>query len=208
MLVLRLGPEDLIQVTDGKGLKVLAKITEVNKRDCHFSVIEKLPSPEKSFHLHLAIAPTKNLDRMEWMVEKLGEIGCDQVSFIKTANSDRSHLRMERLEKKAISALKQSKGSKKVILNPLTTLKDFLSNLSFDQGYVAHLEEDTTYLMSSLKPKGRVVILVGPEGDFTKEEIETSRMSGMTPISLGNQTLRTETAGLMACHFVNIINKF
>lgn len=204
-VVLRHAPGDLIQVIDGKGNEFTAKLTST-KKICEFDIIEERTFDPKSFRTHLAISPTKNIDRMEWMVEKLGELSVDEITFLKTKNGERSRLRLDRLEKKAIAAMKQSGSRFLTKVNELKDFRTFISQGHQSEKWMAHLGTHTEYLGSKASPGTDSLILIGPEGDFDSSEIELAESAGYLPVSLGKTTLRTETAGLMACHILNVLN--
>jgi len=206
--VLRHSSGDEIMLFDGVGGKHRAILKEVSKKTCSFEVIESIIEPPKAFYIHLAIAPTKNADRMEWMVEKLSEIGVDELTFLKTQHSERKNIRLDRLEKKAISALKQSGSSFKLRINEVVDLKRFVDTEKADQKFIAHVNPEHSYLGTQLKLSKRVSLLIGPEGDFSSEELEFAIDRGFDPVSLGKKTLRTETAGLIACTIVNVVNSY
>ncbi|WP_421762809.1 16S rRNA (uracil(1498)-N(3))-methyltransferase [Ekhidna sp.] len=206
--VLRHEKGDEIVIFDGKGGKHRAILTEVTKKSCEFDIIESKHAPQKSFHIHLAISPTKNADRMEWLIEKLSEIGVDEVTFVLTKHSERKKLRLERLQKKAISAMKQSGNPFLLQLNELQPLSTFLENCNSELKLIAHVDESHQYISDSLHPNKSIVLLIGPEGDFHSEEVKKALERGFNAVSLGQNTLRTETAGLVACCAVNLINNY
>ncbi|GAB4249504.1 MAG: 16S rRNA (uracil(1498)-N(3))-methyltransferase [Ekhidna sp.] len=205
--VLRHKVGDVITIFDGNGGKHEARLKTVHKNGCEFEIVKSQLSQPKAYHIHLIIAPTKNIDRIEWLIEKLGEIGVDEVSFIITKHSERRKLRMDRLEKKAVSAMKQSGNPWKTKLNDLNDFKDTVSKLQPDTlKYIAHVDQNHEPLISNLKPDQKVEILVGPEGDFSEDEVAFAKANGFIPVSLGPHILRTETAGFVACCNVNFIN--
>jgi 16S rRNA (uracil1498-N3)-methyltransferase len=204
--VLRHQKGDEIFIFDGNGGKHRSILTQVSKKTCEFKIVESTFTPKKQFRVHLAIAPTKNIDRMEWLIEKLSEIGVDEVTFIQTKHSERKKLRMDRLEKKAISAMKQSGNPFLMQLNELVTYNQFLKTVNADIKLIAHVDSNHSYIGNELKSEKTVSILIGPEGDFSEEEMKQARESGFKAISLGNNTLRTETAGFVACCVVNVVN--
>lgn len=206
-LVLRHKQGDEITIFDGIGGIHKGQLTLVSKKECVFEIIESKSSKKKSFSIHLAIAPTKNSDRMEWMIEKLCEIGVDQVTFIETAHSERKKLRLDRLEKKAISAMKQSRNPWLLEINPITGIEDFLNQDGSVQKFIAHVNPSHSYLPTLANPDTRISILIGPEGDFSSQEVENAISKGYQPVSIGNNTLRTETAGFVACCMINMINR-
>lgn len=206
-LVLRHKQGDEITIFDGVGGIHKGQLTLVSKKECEFEIIDSKSAERKSFGIHLAIAPTKNSDRMEWMVEKLCEIGVDQITFIETEHSERKKLRLDRLEKKAISAMKQSGNPWLLEINPIMKIEDFLIEDNSTQKFIAHVDPIHPYLANSASPGSKVSILIGPEGDFSLEEVENAVSKGSQPISIGENTLRTETAGFVACCMINMINK-
>lgn len=205
--VLRLKPGDFIHVIDGIGGIYKCRITSTTKR-CEFQIIEKSFQAEKSHSLHIAISPTKNQDRIEWFVEKATEIGVDTISFMLTQNSEKTRLRMDRINKKAISAIKQSGN---------LWLPKFQSEISFpnlidisneEVRCIAYVDKDhQSHFKDIIIKSTSTIVLIGPEGDFSKDEIKQAIAKGFQPVSLGKNRLRTETAGLIACHTFNLINE-
>jgi len=161
-----------------------------------------------NYHLHVAIAPTKNIDRFEWFLEKATEIGIDEITPLLCERSERKILKAERLEKIIESAMKQSLKFHLPKLNPLIKFSDFI-NQDFDSDlYIAHCEEtDKKTLKSMLVPNKNTTILIGPEGDFSTVEIEKAMQQNFVSITLGETRLRTETAGLVATQMVSFINQ-
>ena len=206
--VLRKQMGDEIRILDGNGTIFTARISGQTKRNCPFEIIGEQKIERKPFSIHLAIAPTKNVDRMEWMIEKLGEIGVDEITFLKTANGERSRLRIDRLEKKAISAMKQCGSAYLMKINDLMSIEEFMKSCENDEKWIAHLGEEIRYLGGVSKTPISCCILIGPEGDFNLSEIELAEKVGFMSVSLGQTTLRTETAGLLACHIINVLNAY
>lgn len=207
-LVLRHQVGDQILVQDGKGGIYNGVLTHVSKKSCQFKITTSSQAPTKSFSIHLAIAPTKNAERMEWMVEKLSELGVDRVTFITTEHSERKKLRMDRLEKKAISAMKQSGNPFLLKLDPPTDFEAFLIESSSVIKLIAHVDPMHVHISDKVRQDTSIVMLIGPEGDFSPNEVELAANAGYTPVSLGTLTLRTETAGLMACQAINLVNRY
>jgi len=161
----------------------------------------------RPFHIHIAIAPTKNPDRTEWFVEKAIEIGVDEISFLLCDNSERAALKTDRLEKLAISAMKQSLRCTLTKINHMVLLKDFITTTNASSKYIAHVDQtNPDHLQRIAPPKSDYIILIGPEGDFSKKELELTATHNYKKVSLGTNRLRTETAGLVACHILNLIN--
>ncbi len=205
--VLRNKAGDKVGIFDGQGNYYVTQISSIEKHQCSLEILEKKEIPSKPFRTHLVIAPTKSMDRMEWMMEKLCEIGVDEVSFIHTQHAERPKLKTERLNKKAISALKQAKSGYLTKINPLIRFSDFIKKETVvETKLIATVRDDLSYLSKAIKPKQSVMILIGPEGDFSANEIEQASAKGFKLVSLGKNILRTETAGFTAAHTVNVIN--
>lgn len=207
--VLRLKEGDEIELVDGKGGFYKARIQNANPKKCQLSIIEsRTEFGKKDFHLHIAIAPTKNIDRTEWFLEKCTEIGIDEVTPLLSENSERKVIKPERLEKILVSAMKQSVKAYLPKLNELTKLSDLLTQATETKKFIAHCNEgEKPHLKNVVKPGEEVLILIGPEGDFSPEEVELALENGFEAISLGDARLRTETAGVVACHIVNLANE-
>ena len=205
--VLRLKNGDIISVLDGKGKILKSVITKADFRKCEVSIMEETFTPKRSFWNSIAIAPTKNADRTEWFVEKAVEIGVDQISFVQCERSERKNLNIDRIRKVAVSAMKQSLKSYMPQIDELIPYTSFLKNCSGDYKFVAHLGEgERNYLQSSVVANSSTTVLIGPEGDFTEVEIKRAFDLGFVAVSLGESRLRTETAGVVACHIVNLAN--
>ncbi len=197
-----------IFVTDGKGRAFKTTIVSMGKKriDCHITDEIQL-SKSRSYQIHIAIAPTKNISRFEWFLEKATELGIDTITPILCQRSERKVIKPERLEKILISAMKQSLKSTLPVLKPLQSLKDFVSQDFSGQKMIGHLEDENTKLLSKVYDKGsNVNIMIGPEGDFSPDEIKLAMGNGFMPISLGDYRLRTETAGISAVQFVHFCN--
>ena len=206
--VLRLSESDEIELIDGEGGFYRARITDANPKKCKLSIIDSQTEfGKKDFHLHIAIAPTKNIDRTEWFLEKCTEIGIDEITPLLSEHSERKVIKPERLEKILVSAMKQSVKAYLPRLNELTKLSDLLQQATETKKYIAHcIEGEKPHLKNVVKPGEKVLILIGPEGDFSPEEVNLALQSGFKAISLGDARLRTETAGVVACHIVNLAN--
>ena len=205
--VLRKKEGAILKITNGKGYLFNAKILDANPKKCkvEISTAEKTVAPLHK--LHIAVAPTKMNDRLEWFLEKATEIGIHEITPILCDHSERKVIKPERLEKVIQSAMKQSLQTYLPKLNPLTTYKDFLENASADVKFIAHCEENKKVeLKTRLAANKDVIILIGPEGDFSSKEIQLSHTKGYIPVSLGKNRLRTETAAIYACTIVSIIN--
>ncbi|MDX8340015.1 16S rRNA (uracil(1498)-N(3))-methyltransferase [Draconibacterium sp. IB214405] len=206
--VLRLKEDDEIELVDGKGGFYKARITDANPKKCKLGIINSQNEfGKKNFHLHIAIAPTKNIDRTEWFLEKCTEIGIDEITPLLSEHSERKVIKPERLEKILVSAMKQSVKAYLPKLNELTKLSDLLTQATETKKFIAHCNEgEKPHLKNVVNPGDNVLILIGPEGDFSPEEVELALANGFEAISLGDARLRTETAGVVACHIVNLAN--
>ncbi len=209
--VLRLQPGDEIIILDGVGGFHRAKITYVHPKKCGYELVESVYNfGQKSYNLHVAIAPTKNIDRLEWFIEKAVEIGIDEITLLRCQFSERKHVNFERLQKIIIAAAKQSVKAFFPQLNPLCTFEEFIrqhaAQTESHTKLIAHCyQEGKQILKSAIANKDRILILIGPEGDFSKEEVALALTHEFIPVSLGNHRLRTETAGVMACATAAIV---
>lgn len=204
--VLRKQFGDLIDLTDGHGHYYQCKISDDNPKKCGLEMISKSNHPNPiAREIHIAIAPTKNNDRMEWFIEKAVEIGVTSITPILCQNSERVKLKHDRMLKVAVSAMKQSNRFYLPEICELTKLSDFIKSDKADLKLIAHCEDTAKTYLESMKLADKASILIGPEGDFDVEEINLCVKSGYSPVSLGNARLRTETAGIVACTFLNRI---
>lgn len=204
---LRLKNGDKIGLLDGKGSQYLAIINSSSSKKVNFSILEKKTAAPHHFTIHLLIAPTKNTERMEWLVEKLTEIGVTKISLFFSQNSERRKYRTDRLEKKIIAALKQSKNPFLPELMEPIEFNSVISQVTEEQKFIAYVDhKNPDTLFNKVHKAKNTAILIGPEGDFTKEEVILAENVGFKKISLGKNVLRTETAGLIACHAIHLIN--
>lgn len=205
--VLRLVIGDEIIILNGKGLVFQCEITSVGKK-CSVTVLKVEKYEAEQPHIHIAIAPTKNNDRLEWFIEKTTEIGVSEITPIICSNSERKIIKLERLQKTAIAAIKQSGRAFLPKINEAIKFKDFLKKHNAEQKFIAHCYEENQQHLKELYTLGKdVLILIGPEGDFSLEEVENAMKNhNFIPISLGRNRLRTETAGVYACTTIKIIN--
>lgn len=193
--ILRKTIGDEIVVHDGNGYSYTCVISGISKTQVLAHIIESKEYPKLST-IHLAISLTKNIDRIEWLVSKVTEIGITHLTFIKTQRSERSKFRLDRIEKIMHSAVKQSLKHWNVDINPLVIpYEDFLAE-SANAKYIASYAEDNKNLLSIASKSDSIIILIGPEGDFTQEEVSLAKAEGYISVNLGSQRLRTETAGL------------
>lgn len=204
--VLRMKEGDHIRLTDGKGSFYDAVISAVSGKRCMVHIESReVQQPLWDGHLHIAVAPTKLMDRNEWFVEKAVEIGVDEVTFLKTDHSERDVVKMERIEKIAVSAMKQSQKATLPVLNGMTTLRNLIERGFDGDKFIAHCEPGSKVLLQdAVIPGHDSLVLIGPEGDFSPAEIEMALKAGFRPISLGPSRLRTETAALVAVHIMNL----
>ncbi len=203
--VLRLTSGSEIELLDGKGGKYRAKITLAHQKRCEFEILEQIENTPlaKSGRLHIAIAPTKSMDRLEWFVEKSTEIGVDEITPILCRFSERKKLKLERLEKIIISASKQSQRVHFPILNPFISFREFVTQSLTGNRFIAHCYNTQKEPLFDVCHKNiDTTVLIGPEGDFSREEVQTAVDNQFVPVTIGEQRLRTETAGLVACHSV------
>ena len=205
--VLRLKPGDPIHVVDGSGWLYHCCLTRVDTRKCFFNITEKHFEKPNDYHIHIAIAPTKNLDRLEWFVEKSVEIGIDRISPILCQQSERKTLKTDRLKRKMVSAMKQSLKFRIPEISELLPFEHILNNTGDVEKFIAHVGDvPVHHLINTAKGGRQYLVLIGPEGDFSQKEIEKATSLGFKTVSLGDSRLRTETAGIAACHILNLIN--
>ena len=208
--VLRLSTGDQVYLVDGRGGLYEAEISAESKRNVTLSIIKVTRNhQQRNYHIHIAIAPTKNIDRIEWFLEKATEMGIDEITPIIAERSERRIIKEERLEKVITSAVKQSLQAYHPKLNPAISFTQFLKQENDSQKMIAHCIDDQkrVFMKEVVQLNGRYLILIGPEGDFSPQEIQMALDAGFTPITLGNTRLRTETAGLAACFELNYINR-
>ncbi|UYZ63918.1 16S rRNA (uracil(1498)-N(3))-methyltransferase [Hymenobacter weizhouensis] len=203
--VLRLAAGDIVGLVNGRGGVYQAEVEAADAKRCRLRIVSEQQVPRRAYEAHVAVAPTKNLDRMEWLVEKAVEIGVDTLTFLRCARSERRELKLERLQKIAISALKQSGQAWLPVLSELTDFADFLPITDSATTFIAHLAEGERTAFSQVAATGAgCCILIGPEGDFTPQEIEAALTRGIRPVTLGASRLRTETAALAALHTMHV----
>ena len=200
LIVMRKKIGDVVHFTDGKGVFYEGKIAEITKKNIFLSIEnQRVEAKNTENYLHIAIAPTKNIDRIEWFLEKSTELGINEVTFLLCQNSERERIRLDRLEKIVESAMKQSLQATLPKLNDLTKFNDFIKQKNvFDeknQGFIAYCNVENLIAYPSVTAQ-KQTILIGPEGDFSQKEVALALQSGYQGISLGKNRLRTETAGL------------
>ena len=201
--VLRLSAGDELEITDGKGNLYKAEIASIQGKHCYVQAREVLSVP-KSWrgNIHIAIAPTKNIDRIEWLAEKATEIGLDALTFLNCRFSERKVVKTDRIERIVVSAMKQSLKYTKPVVGAMVDFKQFVTEPREGAKYIAHCYDDSERLLLKdvLREGEDATVLIGPEGDFSPQEVEFAVKAGYIPVSLGSSRLRTETAGLAACH--------
>jgi 16S rRNA (uracil1498-N3)-methyltransferase len=207
--VLRLQQGDEVRLIDGKGGMYIAEISDPHPKRTILHITSSEQNYEQRNHyLHIAVAPTKNIERLEWFLEKATEIGIDEISLIICQRSERKEAKVDRLNKIITAAIKQSLKAWHPILNAPITLNQFLNKPFDGQKFIAHCEEtDKADIASQMERHGRYLVLIGPEGDFSPKEIEDALQNGFKPITLGESRLRTETAALEACFEINFLNR-
>ena len=205
--VLRKRIGDNLDITDGKGFLYHARITKADIHQCAFEITEKIASPPQDYSIHIAISPTKNTDRIEWFVEKVVEFGVDEITLIECDHSERMHIKLERLEKLAISAMKQSLKYKLPSISGPIEVSDIIRRATAPAKFIAHVDpKNPNHLKNLAAPTTQYLILIGPEGDFSEGELKLAAEHDFKKVSLGSSRLRTETAGIAACHILNLVN--
>lgn len=207
--VLRLTIGDMVNLIDGVGGFYEAKISAVTKKNVHLSIISQQSGyGKRNHHLHIAVAPTKNIDRIEWFVEKATEIGIDEITPIICDRSERKIVKEERLDKVITAAVKQSLTAYHPKLHLTDSFSNFVKTQSADVKLIAHcMDGQKTAISQLLQPHQSCIVLIGAEGDFTPAELALALQNNYKPVTLGNTRLRTETAALAACFEVNYINR-
>ena len=212
--VLRLGVGDELMLVDGKGCFYRATITAATGHRCTYRIEETLPQQTAwKGHIHLAMAPTKLMDRVEWFAEKATEIGFDELTFLDTQFSERKVVKEERIEKILVSAMKQSHKAWLPKLNGMMRFKDFISQEREGDKFICHCYEEINeelknkpFLFDLLRPGVPSTVLIGPEGDFSIDEVKLAIAHGYQGVTLGRSRLRTETAALVAVHMMQLKN--
>ncbi|MBT8205271.1 MAG: 16S rRNA (uracil(1498)-N(3))-methyltransferase [Eudoraea sp.] len=205
--VLRKQVGDELQITNGKGYLFTAEILSADPKSCKVAIVKTTKRHQKMYRLHMVVAPTKNMDRFEWFLEKVTEIGVHEITPIICEHSERKVLKLPRLEKIMQSAMKQSLRTYLPKLNEPLTYDEFIRREHEGVLFIAHCqEEEKMELVRRVAPDKDITILIGPEGDFSEKEIDLAYENGFYPVSLGDARLRTETAAIVACTTVAIIN--
>ena len=206
--VLRKKCGDEINVVDGLGCLYQTSIELEDVKNCRLNILSvNKDYDKKEYYIHIAISPTKSHDRLEMFIEKAVEIGVDEISFILTSRSERNNVKLNRLNKLIINAMKQSLKASKPIINDMVSISNFLNICNNRQRYIAHLnEKKNDYLINIAPKKDNYCILIGPEGDFSYEELAEALDYRFKSVGLGRNRLRTETAAIAACHILNLVN--
>lgn len=205
--VLRMKEGEEIGVIDGKGHFYKAVITNAHPKHCQVEILETTLDKSGPFFAHIAMCPTKNPERVEWFIEKATEIGIGGFAFIRSRFSERKTIKSERIDRIIVSALKQSVKALKPSLNELTEFNDFVKLPFEGQKYICHCYPGNKPLLNTIcKGGGSVLVLIGPEGDFSTEEVALAEANGFVSVSLGDTRLRTETAAFVAAHIVQLKN--
>jgi len=207
--VLRLVPGDKVSLIDGVGGYHTAEIADPNPKRCTLNIIDTINNYEqRPYRIHIAIAPTKNIDRTEWFVEKAVEIGIDEITMLVSQHSERRNVNIDRIDKIIVSAMKQSVKAYKPILNDATPFNDFVKTERAGRKMIAHcIDSEKHPLKSMVDETSEYTVLIGPEGDFSPEEVALAEANGYSCIDLGPYRLRTETAALVACHTINLLKQ-
>lgn len=208
--VLRMQSGDIVEVVDGRGGVFTCRIVTAHPRRTEIEIVSRVDLPKVwPGSITLAVAPTKHLDRMEWMVEKLVEIGVDRIVPLRCRRSERKEIKTERLEKIAVSAMKQSLKAVLPEVSPMMQLKDFLASVSSQGRYMGYCDDavERRLFARAYKPGADTTILIGPEGDFTPDEVDSALAAGFVPVTFGDNRLRTETAAIVACDTCHIVNQ-
>jgi len=204
--VLRHRAGDEIMVTDGKGNLYSTSIESIDQKSCVLKIRSKQSFEAPAHKLHLAVAPTKNTDRFEWFLEKATEIGIDFITPLLCQRSERKTMREDRLQKVIVAAMKQSLKFTLPVLNPPRNFSELIQFSGTSQRFICSMDAENTLIEKYRKGKD-CMILIGPEGDFTEEEIQMAVAKGFLTVSLGESRLRTETAAIMACSAISLLNQ-
>lgn len=206
--VLRKKEGDEVFITDGKGYLYYGHITISTPKVCEVKIDRYEEKVARRYHLHMAVAPTKSNDRFEWFLEKATEIGIDEITPIICDHSERKVIKTDRMEKIIQSAMKQSQSCFMPVLHEPMTIREFLNRPHQDMKYIAHCYTSERFdFKRRIQPDVPILVLIGPEGDFSEEEVDLAQKNGFLPVILSDNRLRTETAALVACHTVALLNQ-
>ncbi len=205
--VLRHKTGDTITVANGKGQYYSCRIINAHPKRCELELVNATHYEPRPYRIHLAVAPTKSIDRFEWMIEKAMEMGIDEITPLLCHHSERKKIRTDRIERVVVAAMKQSLKAYLPKINELSPFDTFINQLSNTNGYIAHCyESEKTPLKQAYQNLSNCTLCIGPEGDFSEKEVEMAINAGLQAVSLGNSRLRTETAGVIACHTIHLLN--
>ena len=208
MKVLRLKEGDAITLTNGSGTFYHGVLSKIHHKGCLVEITSTIPVPRNPWQTHIAIAPTKNIDRFEWFLEKATEIGIDEITPLLCEHSEREIVKLPRLEKVLVSAMKQSLKAWLPKLNVPVKFRDFIAGKFPGQKFIGYCETGQESALGTIYiRRSNAIILIGPEGDFSEKEVEMAVKSGFVPVNLGASRLRTETAGIVACHTIELLNR-
>ena len=207
--VLRLKTGDGITITDGKGFLYAARLENTHPKQCRVIITKRWPQQAlRKYRLHIAVSPVKSFERMEWFVEKATETGIDTITFLSCRHSERKAIKRHRLNKIAISAMKQSQKAFLPEINEMIDFHKFISHDFNGMKMIAHCVDNHKQLLKNVYlPDQHALILIGPEGDFSPDEVNDAISAGFVPVSLGENRLRTETAALVACYTIHLLNQ-
>ena len=206
--VLRMKAGDPVFFTDGKGFLYACRIVEANPKGTLVEIQAKEGGKDRrKFFLHLAVAPTKNISRYEWFLEKATEIGVDRITPFVSEHSERKTIKPERMNRVITAAMKQSLKTWRPMMDDVSSFKELILQPFEGQKFIAYIDSDVTLKLSKAYHQGNnALVLIGPEGDFSPEEVEEAKNYGFVPVRLGPSRLRTETAAVVACHTINLLN--
>ena len=206
--VLRHKLGDEITIANGKGYYYTGRIISAHPKRCEIENISSKKYDESNYKIHLAVAPTKSIDRFEWLIEKAMELGISEITPLLCHHSERKKIRTDRIERVVIAAMKQSLKAYLPTINELTPFDKFVKNNKTKNCFIAHCyNSKKTPLKQAYKVNTDTILCIGPEGDFSEAEVKAATESGFTPVSLGMSRLRTETAGVIACHTIHLLNE-
>lgn len=207
--VLRMNKGDEVRLTDGQGNMFTGRIEIPDPKKCMIALTDKRSAyGSRNYRLHMAVAPTKNISRFEWFLEKATEIGIDEITPLICEHSERRVVKTDRMERILIAAMKQSLKAFLPKINEPVSFSDFIDVGTADMRFIAYIDDSVDRHLAGLYEAGKdCTVLIGPEGDFSREEFEQAKEKGFVPISLGKSRLRTETAAVVACHSINLVNE-
>lgn len=207
--VLRLGLGDTINIVDGHGTMLTCSIIDAHPKRCTVEITNaQREFGKRNFNLHIAIAPTKNIDRFEWFLEKATEIGIDEITPLLCEHSERKMVNIDRIERVVAAAMKQSIKAYMPKLNPLTPFNDLVKNSTYSHKLIAYCADfNEPHAKTLIEKNNSVLFLIGPEGDFSPAEVALALQNGFATTGLGPSRLRTETAGVVACTIANLRNQ-